>query len=629
MKACACIQGLGGLICLSKPANGLAALVFAFAFLVLSVLSVQAAPPELRTSGNKIVVKATGVAVRLTGVNTPSLEWNANGENLANSIPYAITDWHSKIIRLPVDQTTWLSGTSGPAYKTRIDGFIALASSLGAYVILDMHEFGQPTPGATTFWTDAANRYKNNPAVIFGLFNEPHGITWDVWKNGNASGPGLQALLNTVRATGAKNVVLVGGLDYAYDLSGIISGYALTDATGNGIIYDTHIYPWKGSWQAKVGNVAQVHPVLAGEFGHPGGTTFIGLTFETDATWVPRAMDFVDAHQLHWTGWSFHPGAAPCMISDWNFTPTAYWGVHALARLQAYQNPSSDQIAGGTVIGSTGTRTAPSSGVITDPTYGAVSAFNGVYSNYFDGPTASGSWTGLDLGTAKRITKIRFMPRLNNGNLMVGGVFQGSNSISFSTPTTLYTVASAPVATGGVYTTATVGNTGAFRYVRYVGPAGSYCNVASILFYTGDGIGNTAAVNDKILDNVIAPGTYKTGAWVSSTATGGYYGSNYWHDNNTEKGARSVRYTPNLPTDGNYEVYARWTSGTNRATNVPIDIVRSGGTSRVQVNQQNNGGVWVSLGIFPFKAGTGGSVLIDNTDTTLFVIADAVRFVRR
>jgi hypothetical protein len=55
----------------------------------------------------------------------------------------------------------------------------------------------------------------------------------------------MQALINAVRESGAKNIVLAGGLDWAYDLSGIANGFALDDKGGNGIIYSTHIYPWK------------------------------------------------------------------------------------------------------------------------------------------------------------------------------------------------------------------------------------------------------------------------------------------------------------------------------------------------------------------------------------------------
>lgn len=602
------------------------------ALALCAVTIVEAAPPELATSGNQIVVKATSTPVRLTGVNIPSLEWSLTGEHLAQSLPNAIIDWQAKIIRLPVEQDNWLSPANGAAYKTVVDGVIANASTAGVYVLLDLHEYGQPTANAATFWTDAATRYKNNPAVIFGLCNEPHGTTWTVWRDGDSNGPGMQGLLNAVRATGANNVVTAGGLDFAYNLSGIIAGYALTEATGgNGIVYETHIYPWKGSWQANVGNIAQVYPVLVGEIGHPGVTSFIGLTFEAHPTWVPRILDFVDTHKLNWTGWSFYPGADPRMIVDWEYVPTEFWGTPAFQRLQSYQNPAAEKIAGGTVIGSTGTKANPTSGVITDVTNGAVSAFNGVYTNYFEGAASTGSWTGLDLVEAKRITKVRFMPRASNGALMVGGVFQGSNSATFATPTTLFTIASAPVDTGGVYTSANVTNTGAFRYVRYVGPTGSYSTVASILFYTGDGGAATTAVDDTIVDNSSTTGvTFSPSAadWPLSTNFGGFYGTNYVHDNNTNKGAKSVRFTPNLPARSRYEVFTRWAANSNRSNSIPVDIEHFGGTSFVTVNQQTNGGVWVSLGIYEFNAGTAGSVIFKTACTTGYVTADAVRFVR-
>ena len=66
----------------------------------------------------------------------------------------------------------------------------------------------------------------------------------------------------------AQNVVLVGGLDYAYDLSGMAQGFALKDAAeGHGIILSTHIYPWKKGWQEKVLVMAKQAPIFVGEVG--------------------------------------------------------------------------------------------------------------------------------------------------------------------------------------------------------------------------------------------------------------------------------------------------------------------------------------------------------------------------
>ena len=130
---------------------------------------------------------------------------------------------------------------------------------------------------------------------------------------------------------------------------------------------------------------------------------------------------------------------------------------------------------------------------------------------------------------------------------------------------------------------------------------------------------------EVILDNNAASGVTITGTWTSSTSVTGYYGSNYLHDGNALKGSKSVRYTPDLQA-GTYSVYARWTSGTNRASNVPYDITHAGGTTTVTVNQQTNGGTWVFLGAFNFNAGTSGNVLIRTTGTNGHVMADAVGF---
>ena len=81
-----------------------------------------------------------------------------------------------------------------------------------------------PDRNSLAFWKEVAAAYKNHPAVIFDLYNEPHDVSWDVWRNGGKvtekdegrpeasefEAVGMQALLDAVRATGAKNVVIVG-----------------------------------------------------------------------------------------------------------------------------------------------------------------------------------------------------------------------------------------------------------------------------------------------------------------------------------------------------------------------------------------------------------------------------------
>jgi len=133
---------------------------------------------------------------------------------------------------------------------------------------------------------------------------------------------------------------------------------------------------------------------------------------------------------------------------------------------------------------------------------------------------------------------------------------------------------------------------------------------------------------ELILDNTSASGITVTGTWTASTGAGGYYGSNYLHDGNANKGSSRVTYTPDLPTTGSYTVYARWSAHSNRATNAPIVINHASGATTVTVNQQTNGGTWVSLGTFTLKGGVMSSVVIKNDATNGYVVADAVRFVK-
>lgn len=137
-------------------------------------------------------------------------------------------------------------------------------------------------------------------------------------------------------------------------------------------------------------------------------------------------------------------------------------------------------------------------------------------------------------------------------------------------------------------------------------------------------VANPTAV-EVIQDNTATTGVDLDGSWVASTATTGYYGTNYIHDNNQGKGTKRVLFQPALGPSGNYNVYMRWTSGTNRANNVPVDINTVNGIVTVTVNQQLNGGQWVLLGNYPLSY-TNAYVAIRNTGTSGYVVADAVKF---
>jgi lysophospholipase L1-like esterase len=130
---------------------------------------------------------------------------------------------------------------------------------------------------------------------------------------------------------------------------------------------------------------------------------------------------------------------------------------------------------------------------------------------------------------------------------------------------------------------------------------------------------------DIVIDNSNgAPAFTTTGTWTSSTTNSGFIGTDYLHDGNAEKGSKSFVFTPNIPTAGTYPVFLRWTSFTNRATNVPVTVNYKGGTQTFQINQRESGGTWYKLGDFPLAAGTSGTVAVGNNATNGFVVADSL-----
>jgi hypothetical protein len=130
-----------------------------------------------------------------------------------------------------------------------------------------------------------------------------------------------------------------------------------------------------------------------------------------------------------------------------------------------------------------------------------------------------------------------------------------------------------------------------------------------------------------IVDDADTSGVAIVGQWTSSSSSSGYYGSDYLHDGNTNKGACSVTFTPALPTNDIYQVYVRWTANANRASNVPIDVISPAGTKTFFMDQTQQGGQWILLLTTNFNAGTSGKVRVRNDGTTGYVIADAVKFV--
>ncbi|MEM7576864.1 MAG: N-acetylmuramoyl-L-alanine amidase [Planctomycetota bacterium] len=135
---------------------------------------------------------------------------------------------------------------------------------------------------------------------------------------------------------------------------------------------------------------------------------------------------------------------------------------------------------------------------------------------------------------------------------------------------------------------------------------------------------------EVVVDNVDAGVTF-SGAWSNSSA-GLYFGEAgevpYRFASTSATETAVATYRPDLPSAGEYPVYAWTRYGSDRAADQLYRVNHSGGTTEVTVNHRRVGNGLVYLGTYHFDRGTEGSVEISNrsSESGRVVIADMIRF---
>ena len=285
------------------------------------------------------------------------------GDNTANT-----TYWGGNIVRLPLSENYWLYGSpsqgcSSAQYHTVLKRVVDILTSLNLNVMLDLQwtNAGGQSPGAgdawsmpdqdsVTFWQQVASIYKNYRNVLFEIYNEPHWLNnWTCWRNGcaivgdysgltghdhsryNYQAVGMQTLLDTIRQSGANNLVIVGGIDWGFDLSQL-STYHLK---GTNVVYDTHPYSYKAKlpahWDTAFGQISASYPVISAESGE----------YDCQSTYVSQLFSYFDAHDIGWISWAWAPpwGDAckyPRLVTDLTGKPTPEMGQFVYQYLHSY-----------------------------------------------------------------------------------------------------------------------------------------------------------------------------------------------------------------------------------------------------------------------------------------------------
>jgi hypothetical protein len=141
------------------------------------------------------------------------------------------------------------------------------------------------------------------------------------------------------------------------------------------------------------------------------------------------------------------------------------------------------------------------------------------------------------------------------------------------------------------------------------------------------GVVSAASIAGVVLDDSQAK---QVGTWTKSKYSNNYIGDGYLHDGNTDKGKKTLTFTPKLPQAGRYEVRLAYVPHKNRASKVPVHILHLDGEYSGFVNEQQAppmDGRFISLGTFRFDTTDKWYLIVSNEDTDGFVVVDAVQFI--
>lgn len=252
------------------------------------------------------------------------------------------------VIRLPF---RWeriqpaLNGELDGAELGRIRNVVETARGLDLCVVLDVHNYGAyagQTIGSSTvpesaladLWRRLAAAFANQPNVAFGLMNEPAALPISQWASI------AQRTVEAVRATGARNLVLVSGgrwsgaHEWQKTVGGISNAEAFrnfSDSAGN-FVFEVHQYADPGYSGTKTECIAADtlrsiirsvadwgrstgHRFFLGEFGMAGSEPCLAAL---DAILGAMQGDAVWAGWTYWAAgrwwgtypFSIQPGAA-------------------------------------------------------------------------------------------------------------------------------------------------------------------------------------------------------------------------------------------------------------------------------------------------------------------------------
>ena len=200
----------------------------------------------------------------------------------------------------------YCSGGDKERHKEDIALGVDCARQADLYVLIDWHILSDGDPNsyleeAKAFFSEMAERFREDNCVLYEICNEPNGVDWPTVKRY------AEALIPVIREKDPDAVIIVGNPDWSKDLRSV----AADPLDFDNILYTLHFYAASHGQEYRDMTRELSRrglPIFVTEFGVTASNGGFPRDLEEADAWI----ELLEEEKISWCMWSFSAAPEPC-----------------------------------------------------------------------------------------------------------------------------------------------------------------------------------------------------------------------------------------------------------------------------------------------------------------------------
>lgn len=255
---------------------------------------------KITTQGNKVLFGGQPASIAGMSLFWSNDGWGGDKYYNADVVRWIKQDWNAKLIRVAMgvgdEEGGYLENREGNL--RRVKTVVNAAIENGLYVIIDWHSHSahKQKQQAIEFFSEMSALYGNYDNVIYEIYNEPVGASWD----GDIK-PYAEDVIRAIRANDPDNLIIVGTPNWSQDVD-VAANNPIRSSIN--IAYTLHFYAGSHSFLRDKANTALQRgiPLFVTEWGTVNADGDGAVNQGETQNW----MNFLKSNGISHANWSLN-----------------------------------------------------------------------------------------------------------------------------------------------------------------------------------------------------------------------------------------------------------------------------------------------------------------------------------